>query len=328
MRAFVTGATGFLGTNLIQELDKEGWEIIAIHRESSDLRELNKCKNVKLYLGDILDIESLRRAIPEGVDAVFHVAGSVGHLPHSQEGSRYGINQVGTRNVVDVCLEKKVKRFIYTSTVLTYDFHAQQPLTESAPRNMWTRDAYMRSKRLADEEVDKGLAAGLDVVYMHPSGVFGAYDKATWSKMFLEVKRGLILPVTPRGYLSVCHARKVVQAHVVAFHRAVTGRHYLLGGPEASVLEILQEIATLIGKPGPIMEIPKPLFKLFGWTEFLLSTYVLRREPMLTPHTINILTETIFSDSSLAIKELDYDPSSLRTMLEDCHRWMVSEGML
>jgi len=328
MKAFITGATGFIGTNLIQELVKAGWDIIAIHRENSDVSELKKYPGITLLMGDILDIESLRRAIPENVDAVFHVAGSVGHLPHSAEKTRYGVNQVGTRNVVNVALEKHIGRFIYTSTVLTYDFRAQQPLTENAPRNLWTTDAYMQSKRLSDEEVDKGLAAGLDVVYMHPSAVFGAYDKATWSKIFLEIKRGLPLPVAPPGGLSACHAREVAKAHVTAFHQAKRGRHYLLGGPDVSLLEIMQEVARILKRPEPKIKLPKFIFKAYGWAEFLISTHLMKRDPMLTPHTIDMLCNTIYSDSSLAIQELGYQPSTLREMLEDCHQWMVSSNML
>ncbi len=324
----MTGATGFLGTNMIQELDKQGWEIIALHRQSSDTRELQKCRNKSLFVGDILDLASLRAAIPEDVDAVFHVAGSVGHLPHAQENTRFDINQVGTRNVVQASMEKRAKRFIHTSTVLTYDFIAQQPLTENAPRNLWTKDAYMKSKRLSDEEVDKGLAAGLDAVYMHPSAIFGAYDKATWSKIFLEVKRGLPLPVSPPGALSACHARTVALAHITAYHKAKTGSHYLLGGPDVSMLEILQEISRMLNFPEPTIKLPAPLFKAFGWIEFLLSTYVLKRDPMLTPHTIDMLCQTILSDSSLAIKDLDYHSPTLREMLEDCHQWLLTEKMI
>ena len=72
MKAFVTGGTGFLGTHLIQELDQAGWEIIALHRGRSDLTELKKCRRVEFAQGDVTDIESIRRGMPEGVDAVFH----------------------------------------------------------------------------------------------------------------------------------------------------------------------------------------------------------------------------------------------------------------
>ncbi|CAN5479578.1 NAD-dependent epimerase/dehydratase family protein [soil metagenome] len=327
MKAFVTGGTGFIGTHLIQELDQAGWEIVALHRPNSDLRELKKCRKIELCVGDITDAESLHRAIPEKVDAVFHVAGSVGNIPHAQESSRYLVNQTGSRNMVEACWQKEVGRFIYTSTVLTYDFHAFRPLTENASPNLWCKDPYIHSKRLADEEIQRGQSLGLDVVYLHPSAVFGAYDKDTWSKMFLEIQRGLPLPFAPPGGGSVCHARPVAQAHVAAFSKGKSGQHYILGGPDVTWLQVAQQIAELLKKTSPRWALPDLLFKIYGWSEFSISN-LLGREPMLTPHTIDILSETINSISARAINELSYTPSSLREMLVDCHQWMVREGML
>lgn len=327
MKAFITGGTGFLGTHLIQELDSLGWEIIALHRASSDLTELKKCKKVSFVLGDVTDIESLRQGMPENVEAVFHCAGSVGNLPHSQENSRYLVNQIGTRNIVDVCKEKHVGRIIYTTTVLTYDYRACQPLTDRAPRNLWSQDAYIKSKRLADEEMDRGLATGLDIVYMHPSALFGSYDKDTWSKMFREVKRGLPTPFAPPLTFSVSHARAVAKAHVSAFHKGQRGAHYLLGGPDVSMLEVLQEVARLLNTKGPTISIPGFLFKIYGWSEFLISTLI-GREPMLTPHTIHIFCEKVHCDSSKAIQELDYVSPSLNEMLLDCYQWMQRNKLI
>lgn len=327
MKAFITGGTGFLGTHLIQELDAAGCEIIALHRPKSDLTELKKCKKVSFVLGDVTDIESLRRGMPETVDAVFHCAGSVGNLPHSQENSRYIVNQTGTRNVVDVCKEKKVGRIIYTTTVLTYDYRACQPLTDQAPRNLWSNDAYIKSKRLADEEMDKGLAAGLDIVYMHPSALFGSYDKDTWSKMFREVKRGLPTPFAPPLTFSASHARPVAKAHVSAFKNGKRGGHYLLGGPDVSMLEVLQEVAKLLNTKGPTISIPGFLFKIYGWSEFLISSMI-GREPMLTPHTIHIFCEKVHCDSSKAIADLGYASTTLSEMLLDCYQWMQKNKLI
>jgi dihydroflavonol-4-reductase len=328
MKAFVTGANGFVGAHVIHNLVEEGWEIIVLKRTESDLSEISQYKNIQYRIGDIRDIESLRSAIPEQVDAVFHVAGSVAHLPHHLEHTRYGINVQGTKNMVDVCLEKTVGRFIYTSTVLVYDFHVGRNFNESAPLNQWCKDPYINSKKLADEEVTKGLARGLDAVFMHPSAVFGWNDKATWSKMFLEIEKGLPLPFAPPGGGSVCHVRKVASAHVKAFHKGQKGRHYILGGPDVTWLQVTQAIAKILKKKGPRWPLPTPLFKLYGWSEFLISTYILRRDPMLTPHSIDILCENVFSDSSLAMKELDYHSSTLEEMLLDCYHWMVKVKML
>lgn len=327
MKAFITGATGFLGTNLIQKLVRDDWEIVALHRPKSDISELLKHKNISLKVGDITDLDSLQRALSPDIDVVFHVAGSVANLPASLENSRYDVNHLGTRNLVSACIEQPPKRLIFTSTVLTLDFRACQPLTEQAPKNWWIRDAYAKSKRLAEDEILRAENSGIEVVYLHPSAMFGAYDKATWSKMFLEIERGLPLPAAPPGGGSVCHARAVADAHVTAAHKGKSGRHYILGGPDVTWFEVINKIAHLLGRSGASIRLPVPLFKAYGWTEFILSNLI-RREPMLTPHTITMLSETVFSDSTRAIEELDYKPSSLEEMLSDCHRWMIDSGML
>ncbi len=328
MKAFVTGGTGFLGTHVIKELDAQGWEIIALVRENSDRTELNKCAHITFAKGDITDIDSLRNGIPEGVDALFHIAGSVEHLPHHMEYIRYKMNQGGTANMVQVALEKNVKRMIYTSTVVTLDYRADQPLTENSTPNLWSKDAYIESKRLADDEIRKGIERGLDVVFMHPSAVFGSYDKATWSKVFLEIERGLPLPFAPPGGCSVCYVREVARAHVTAYSKGKSGDHYLLAGPDESLLTIFQKVAKILRKPGPRWVLPALLFKIYGYTEHFISTRFLHREPMLTPHTTELLCETILSSSDKAVKELGYRIVPLEEMLMDCYHWMVETKRL
>lgn len=327
MRAFVTGGTGFLGTHLVQLLDKQGWEIIALHRPNSDLRELAACRQVRRVEGDITDINSLRRCLPESVDAAFHVAGSAEQLPHSEEGKRYRINHEGTRNIIQVCQEKRIGRLVHTSTIATYDYRAPQPLTEDSPSNDWSRDAYIHSKRLAEIEIDKARASGLDVIVLHPCAIFGAYDKTSWSKLFLEIERGLPLPVAPPGGIDTCHAAKVAEAHLAAFHRAPRNRHYILGGPAVTFLKLAQAVAHILRRPGPRFALPSSLFKVFGYAEFAVSSLI-HRTPIFTPHTITLMSETFYAKSDRAITELGYSPSSLEEMLLECFNWMVETGML
>jgi dihydroflavonol-4-reductase len=327
MKAFVTGSTGFLGIHLLQELSRGGWEIAAFHRKTSDLTELRGIPGVTFAVGDVLDRESLRRAMPEGVDAVFHAAASVGFLRPGDENDQYAVNQQGTINAIEVALEKKARRFIHTSSILTYDFSDGRWITEVSGPTRRRECAYAYSKLLADQEVEKAVAKGLDAVLLHPSAIFGAHDKATWSKMFREVQRGLHIPLAPPGAATVCHMRKVAQAHVAAFHRGGRGEHYVLGGPDATMMEIISEVARILGRRAPLTVVPGFLFRLFGRIEYRIST-LLRVDPMLTPSLADMLCETVLCDSSKAERELGYQPSSLREMLLDCHRWMVGAGML
>ena len=235
--------------------------------------------------------DSLSAAIPGNVDAVVHAAGSVLPLRHQEEHTRYAVNQRGTRNVVEESMKKKARRFIYTSTVLTYDFARGGRVTEEYGPYQG-HDAYMRSKTLADVEVAKGVAAGLDAVFLHPSAIFGAYDKATWSKLFLEVQRGLPFPFSPPGGASVAHMRKVAQTHVEAFSRGRKGEHYILGGPDVTWFDVVQRIARILNRPGVKWTLPSALFLLYGHVEYRLSMW-LKRHPMLTTHTAETLRHTI-----------------------------------
>jgi dihydroflavonol-4-reductase len=326
MKAFVTGPTGFLGVHLLQELAGDGWQITAFHRPTSDLSELRQISGVEYTVGDVRDQGSLLRGMPEGVDAVFHTAGSVGFLQPEEEDEQYEINKEGTRNVVFAALAKGVGRFIYTSTVLTYDFSGGARVTEHSPPSTTSKYPYIHSKRLAELEVEKGIKNGLDAVFIHPGAVFGAYDKSTWSKTFREIDRGRV-PVAPPGAASFCHMRQVAEAHVTAFHRGRTGEHYVLGGVDASFFEITREVAKILDKRGPLFVMPAPLFRLFARMEYWISN-LLGREAVFTPDLADILCETVLCDSSKAVNELGYAPSSLNTMLNDCYRWMVSAKML
>lgn len=327
MKAFVTGATGFLGTHLVQELAADGWDIYAFHRATSDLSDLRSIPGLRYCVGDVRDRESVRRAVPAGVDAVFHAAGSVGFLRPEDEKDQYDINVLGARHVVEAALEKHAGRFIYTSTVLTYDFSRGQRITEESPANTSSRCAYLHSKYLAELEVEKGGQAGLDVVFLHPSAILGAYDKSTWSKVFREVHRGLRIPAAPPGAASFCHMRKVAQAHLSAFQRGRRGAHYLLGGADASMKELAAKVAEILHRTGPWGTVPGFLFRLLGRLEYRLAI-LLGKEPMVTPAMADALCETVLCDSSRAIAELGYEPSSLDTMLRDCYEWMVSANLL
>ena len=198
---------------------------------------------------------------------------------------------------------------------------------EATPPNTDPTFAYIHSKYLAEVEVEKGVANGLDAVVLHPAAVFGAYDKATWSKMFREVARGLHVPFAPPGAASLCHMRKVAQAHLAAVERARPGEHYILGGTDATIMQIAQRIAQILGRPEPFGVIPAPLFRVLGRVEFRIST-LLRKEPMLTPSLADMLCETVLCRTEKAVRELGYEPSSLDEMLMDCYEWMVGAGML
>ena len=169
MKAIVTGATGCVGRNLVDELLKDNWEVMVLHRKSSNVNRL-KGLAIKLIEVDLHDFDSVINAIPEGFDAIFHAAGNVSHWPLEAD-IQYKDNVIATRNLVKVAELRKVKRFIFTSTGATF-LHAHKSVAEANKINC----DYIRTKLLSEFEVNDGIARGLDAVIIRPCIIMGKYD--------------------------------------------------------------------------------------------------------------------------------------------------------
>jgi nucleoside-diphosphate-sugar epimerase len=322
--AFVTGATGFLGLNLVQHLTELGWKVIALHRARSNLAYLQRFP-VRLAEGDIEDPASLERALPDGVDIVFHVATDVSFWSRNN-GRQTRTNVDGTRNVVAAALRRGVKKLIHTSTTSVYGFPTE-PFDETAPhlgKHSWFN--YMRTKTLAEDEVRHGIAHGLDAVLLNPANVIGPFDFNNWSRLIRPAAAGKLSRVPP-GRASFCHGAEVARAHVAAVEHGRNGENYILGGADATYAEVVQIIGDLLQRQVYVRSVPPIVLQAAGrvlsWTSWLT-----RKEPLVTPESAAFLSASLLCRSDKAIRELDYRPVPLRTMLEDCHRWLVAEGLL
>jgi nucleoside-diphosphate-sugar epimerase len=130
-RAFVTGGTGFLGLNLVEQLVAAGWQVTALHRTTSDLSKIRRFP-VDLVVGDLTDPASLRRAVPRALETVFHVAADTSVWSrHDDRQTR--INVDGTRHVVEAALASGARRFVHTSTWNVYGLE-QGAIRESSPQ--------------------------------------------------------------------------------------------------------------------------------------------------------------------------------------------------
>lgn len=322
--AFVTGGTGFLGLNLIQQLTEQGWRVTALHRPSSSLTYLKRFP-VTLAAGEIEEAASLEQAMPEGLDAVFHVAGDVSFWSGHRARQRR-TNVVGTRNVAEAARRKGARRFVHTSTIAVY---GPQPgiLDETAPHlGRSSRTGYLHSKALAEEEVQSAVAAGLDAVILNPANIVGPYDLSNWSRLFRLVAEGK-LPGVPPGRAPFCHVAEVAKAHLAAFEQGRTGENYILGGVEASYVEAFAAVGGLLGHSVPTKPMPAFALALAGRLS-AWGSWVTRREPDLTPEMATLLSSAIACRSDKAAQELGFQSVPLQTMFEDCYHWLAAEGMI
>jgi nucleoside-diphosphate-sugar epimerase len=321
--AFVTGATGFLGLNLVEQLTAAGWDVLALHRRTSDLTPLRRFP-VRLAEGSVEDPDSLERAVPGKIDVIYHVAADVSFWSrHRDRQTRTNVD--GTRNVVAVALRRGAK-LVHTSSTSVYGFQPG-PLDESAPhsgRGSWFN--YMHTKALAEEEVRAGIARGLDAVFLNPANIIGAYDRHNWARLMILAAANK-LPTIPPGRGSWCHAAEVARAHIAAARGGRTGENYILAGADASFAEVFRTIGEIVGRKVP-SRVARAGFlrrasRVLGWVSL-----VTRKEPILTRETAAFLCADLTCRSDKATRELGYRPATLREMLEDCHRWLIAEGAL
>ncbi len=322
--ALVTGGTGFLGLNLVEQLVAEGWEVSVLDRTVSNAEHLAKLR-VRLVEGDITDSDSCERVMPENVDAVFHVAGDTSHWKMA-DARQTAVNVEGTRRMVSTALKRKARRFIFTSSIAAYGFQQRRITEETQSTAPNSRINYFRTKRLAELEVHRGIEQGLDAVIVNPSNIIGPYDYSGWSRFFFLIDEGR-LPGAAPGRASFCHVREVAKAHVSAFEKGRRGHNYLLGGADATFFELIQKIGELVGREVPKKPTPAFLLKVVGRLS-LWGSYLTRKEPDLTPEKAALVTTDLLCSSEKAERELGYEPISLSAMLEDCHRWLIQENLV
>lgn len=322
--AFVTGATGFVGVNLVKELKEQGWSVVALNRRSSDLRYLEPL-GATLVEGDVTDRASIERVMPEDVDVVFHVAGNLSYdSTESAEQTRDNVE--GTRNVAAIALAKGAKRLVHTSSVAAFGLH-EDVITEKTPSNALSLPVnYNRTKKLAEEEIDKAIKAGLDAVFVNPTGILGPYDRHGFARLIKLVHTRKLPGVGPGG-TSFCHVREVARAHIAAAERGRTGERYLLGGTDASYLEFAQRIENAIGGKAPKKPLSPGLLKLLARIMPFFARLV-GKKPDITPQVVVFLCGRSYVDSAKAERELGYKPVPLEQMINDSYRWLQQEGLL
>jgi dihydroflavonol-4-reductase len=323
--AFVTGATGFLGLNIVDALLASSWRVVALHRKTSNVTRL-RARGVELAQGRLDDRDSLERAIPEGVDAVFHVAGNVS-LWAKNDAQQTKDNVDGTRNVAAAALDRKAKRFVHTSTVAVWGAQHQLPYDETCPQlGAKSPVNYQRSKALGELEVREAIERGLDAVILNPAHIMGRYDTEGWSKSIRFVAEGK-LPGIPPGRGSFCDAGAVARAHVASVDRGRTGENYILGGADATYAELVAIIGELLGKK--VAKRPVPLWAV-GVASALsrFGALFTGTQPAVTKEMLAGLTHHEIVNCEKAVRELGYEKVPLRAMVESALAWQVEEGMI
>lgn len=266
IRALVTGATGFIGSALCRALLEAGFEVRAFHRPTSNLL-LIKDLPVEHAVGDLSQPASLLEAM-QGVQVVFHAAALMGG--RADTGRHYTVTVEGTRAVLEAALECGVERVVHTSSVAALGVPPQISGNAGAAYMMdethtWNyrpeRWPYGYAKYLAELEVQKAAARGLDVVILNPTLVIGAGDLYRQSRSVVVQVAQRRLPVIVEGGLNVVSLKDTVAGHLAALQRGRRGERYILAGQNLTIAQLVEQIAEIAGVTPPRTLLPSGLVR-------------------------------------------------------------------
>ncbi len=327
MRAFVTGATGFIGANVVRALLGKGFEVKALVRPTSDRRNIEGLP-IEVVEGELRDFPSVKRGM-EGCEVVFHVGALYSFWVRPRR-LIYEVNVDGTRNVLRAAQELGVERVVYTSSIAALGRGTKEkPATEETPvRPEVLIGDYKRSKYLAQQVALEFARRGLPVVIVNPSFPVGPYDvKPTpTGQVILDFLRRKLPAYMDTG-LNVVAVEDVAEGHILALERGRPGECYILGGENLTMKEMLDILSEITGIPAPRFRFPYtlalPLSYLNAW--FCLLT---GKRPRMTPDTVRMTRYYEFFDIRKAREELGYDPMPAGEALRRAVDWFRESGMV
>ncbi|MGI9174368.1 MAG: NAD-dependent epimerase/dehydratase family protein [Rhodothermales bacterium] len=306
MKILVTGATGLLGSERTRQLVADGADVRILRRATSKLDLLGDVADqVEHAVGDVNDVERLQAAMAD-VRQVYHVATFVGFGGRRDRERLRRVNVVGTANVVNAALAAGVERLVHTSSMAAFGRpeDATQTIDETSEwRASRMNTAYAESKYLAELEVFRGIAEGLDAVIVNPALIFGLGRPGEGTMQIAQQVRDGRLPAVPTGGTNVVDVIDVAAGHRLAMARGETGERYFLGSENLTWRAIIGTLAEAFGVAPPRRTL-SPTLALTAGTLAEAFAFVTGSRPRLTRETARTASRFYRYSNQKAIEEL------------------------
>ncbi len=326
MLAFVTGATGFVGSHVARAVAAQGADLRLLVRPSSDLRNIQELQAERV-VGDLRDVASLNKAIA-GCEVVFHVAADY-RLWVRDPDQMYRSNVEGTKAILEAARESKVRRVVYTSSVATMGFQSNGHVAneESSVSLADMIGPYKRSKFMAEEIAIAAGRSGMDVVVVNPTTPVGERDiKPTPTGRivvdFLKKK----FPAYVDTGLNLVDVAECAQGHVAALEKGRSGERYILGGENLTLKQILDKLAVITGLPSPRIKVPYAVALATGVVDQVVTGHIRNREPRATIDAVRMGRKKMFVSSRKAERDLGWKTVPVDDALRRAVEWFQANG--
>lgn len=330
-RYLVTGATGFLGTHLVDQLLAASHDVVALcHRDGPAARELAKL-GVAVRFGDVLDGAATCDAA-QGCHGAFHCAGRVSRRPEDAD-LLFRVHVNGTKTTLDACRRAGVARVVVASTsgVVAVSASPDIVATERSPTPTTLIGAwpYYRTKLYAEQAAFEQNRDGLEVVCVNPTLLLGPGDRAGSSTgdvvSFLEQA----VPMTPAGGLSFVDVRDAAAALWLAMERGQPGQRYLVGAANMTIEAFFGRLERISGVPAPKLAMPKSVrFASVGAELFQRAAKALNRTPGVDRISAEMAQHFWYLDATRARTVLGWAPRDPNDTLADTVADLYARGVV
>lgn len=331
MKCFVTGASGFVGANLVHELVARGHSVKALLRPESDVRGLEGTKFERVP-GDLGDRQALERGLAD-CDWCFHVAASY-QLWMRDYAPMYAANVEGTRNVLEAAGKAGCSRIVYTSTVgcIGLPKAANGKFIPTDETNIATEaqmtNHYKRSKFQAEQVALDLFRKGLPVVIVNPSAPVGPRDvKPTPTGQVIVDFLNRKLPAYLDTGLNWVHVRDVAIGHILAAEKGRLGERYILGHADGNwtMQQMLLELEKITGIPAPKMKVPHWVALAAAHVDEVFSSFS-GKPPKAPLAGVRMAKYKMWFNPAKAIRELGLPQTPPRRALADAVEWFRANG--
>ena len=325
MKVAITGASGHIGSCLTRELINRGDKVkVLVHNSNFSLKDLD----IEIVKGDLTNKKSLENLCSD-VDVIFHLAAKIA-IDKSEKELVYKTNVEGTQNLIDVCISKKVERFIHFSSIHAFDPHPlNEVLDETRDYIGETKLIYEKSKAESERIVLNSVSKGLNALVLNPTAVVGPYDfqRSYLGQALIKIYQNKLPMLVPGGYDWV-DVRDIVNGSINAITMGRIGEKYILSGHYLSLKELSILIGKISNKKTPKLLAPLFLAKL-GLPFIKLYSAITNDHPLYTSESLHILKNSNkFISNKKAQKELNYNPRPFHETLKSAFDWYIENGVI
>ena len=318
-----------MGATLAQRLAKDGHEVRAMVRRVGDFPALQH-PNIQIVNGDIVDRKSVAEAL-KNIQQVYHLAAIANDWTKDFR-DFYRTNVVGTVDLLEEAALAGVEKIVVTSTAGTIgppDKDKVYPVDENHVRLLNFFTDYESSKSIAEERIQAFARRGQHIVMVNPTRVFGPGPITRNNGYLLLINNYISKPISfypgyPTQIGNVVHIEDIVDGHILAMEKGVSGEKYLLGGANVSFIDFFATMEKLTGKRVKKFAIPVWILNSIANVHRVRARW-LKKQPMITKAWLQKTSYHWPVSSDKAMKDLGYSPRSFEEGLEQTIAWLTAE---